>query len=510
MLPVINARRTYLIARRDFYGYIKTWGFWISFLTPFIFGFLGFAAANMNINVDPVRYETILDETGLYETNLKRYDEQGRRDENWRAIQSTIQIADGLDKSSSISDEKVKQARRAYLAQGFKGLESVLGDEIPPSVLKSVETSLNERKAKTQFVAPPANTIEGLKPFILGKNTIDVNGSQQVLGSVLYIYHEPAKENGSEKTVKAELWSTNVTDERLSRLARNYFRDKAQTDYLAAQGLTSTGLSNARSQAPKVQFFDPSKVSESGQKGQEVTNNDKIPFLVSVIAAVMLWLTVFSGAYMLLTSMLEEKLNKLLEMMLATTRFSEVMLGKLLGVAALTITAMLPYFIVGIAGTIFLTVTQPDIGAAIVDAVTPKLLIFFPIFLFLGYIFYGALFIALGSLAESMQDAQTLTTPIMLVLTACIFVVPLGIRSPDSVVLTFASWFPLSAPFAAIARLASDPPWWELALSAFFLFLMSILVIWLAGRIFRFGVLSGAGVKGVGDWFKRVILRRKA
>jgi len=136
-------------------------------------------------------------------------------------------------------------------------------------------------------------------------------------------------------------------------------------------------------------------------------------------------------------------------------------------------------------------------------------MVFFPLFLILGYIFYGCLFIAMGALAESMQDAQTITTPIVMVLTLCVLVVPLGWGSPDSPLLVFASWFPLSAPFAAISRLPSDPPAWELFLSAGFLALLSIGVILLASRIFRYGVLSGAGVKGISNWFKRTILRRK-
>jgi len=82
--------------------------------------------------------------------------------------------------------------------------------------------------------------------------------------------------------------------------------------------------------------------------------------MVATVLAFMLWLTVFSGAYMLLTSMLEEKLNKLLEMMLASTRFSEIILGKLLGVAALTLSMMAPYILLGIAGVVGYIAIGPD------------------------------------------------------------------------------------------------------------------------------------------------------
>jgi len=127
----------------------------------------------------------------------------------------------------------------------------------------------------------------------------------------------------------------------------------------------------------------------------------------------------------------------------------------------------------------------------------------------LGYIFYGSLFIALGALAESMQDAQTLTTPIMFILMGCMFVVTTGLTSPDGPLLIFASWFPLSSPFAMIMRLPANPPLWQLCLSVGLLLVCTLGVVILSGRIFRFGVLSGSGVKGATDWFKRTILRRK-
>jgi len=503
MLPRINIRRTYLIARRDFLGYIKTWGFWISFLMPFLFAALAFAGSKMDINVDPVRYETILDVSGEHAEAIKEYDLRQKRSRNWRFVKGLIsaqQIADG---KPPLKNEEIRNARNIYVSSGLDELSSVTGIAINKDMFERIEDQFSSIEGQSVFVDPPVNTLEEIKPYLLESKEITVDGEPQILGSVLYIYTDD--ETGM---TRAELWSKNITDVRLGNLGSNYFRSKAQKEYLSSAGLSSEELNAARSDATDVQSFNPSKTSSAG--GQEVTEKDMVPFAVAVAAAAILWLTVFSGAYMLLTSMLEEKLNKLMEMMLSTTRFSEIMLGKLLGVAALTITAMLPYFIVGFAVTFLIAVFDPGMTSAIIDAVTPKLLVFFPIFLVLGYIFYGALFIAMGSLAESMQDAQTLTTPIMLVLTACILVVPMGIRSPDSPILAFASWFPLSAPFAAIARLPSDPPWWQLGLSAFFLFLMSILVIWLASRILRFGVLSGTGVKGVTSWFKRVILRRKA
>ena len=65
-LPAINLRRTYLIARRDYLGYVKTWGFWISFFLPFVIGAIIIAVSLAGFSVSPTRYETVLDETGQH------------------------------------------------------------------------------------------------------------------------------------------------------------------------------------------------------------------------------------------------------------------------------------------------------------------------------------------------------------------------------------------------------------------------------------------------------------
>jgi len=273
--------------------------------------------------------------------------------------------------------------------------------------------------------------------------------------------------------------------------------------------MNSAELKRRVALAPETTIFDPLKTVDDDQG---VNSSDTVPFIVATVLAFMLWLTVFSGAYMLLTSMLEEKLNKLLEMMLATTRFSEIILGKLLGVAALTLSMMAPYIIVGVIGVVGYVAFGPDqdVVKGLISAFNAKMIFFLIIYLILGYVLYGAFFIALGSLSSSMQDAQTLTTPILFILMACAAIIPLGLSAPDSPLLRIATFIPFSAPFASIVRLPSDPPLWELLLSMAFLTVLCIGTIAIAGRIFRFGVLSGAGADVVIGWFKRVILRRKA
>ena len=510
----LNMRRALLIARRDYLGYIKTWGFWISFFLPFIICILMFVFAKLDINLEPIRYETILDDTGKHKAAIAaEYD----RDYTKKVRRQLNAIAD-----LALSETQTETVNTVLDEQGVDGVISYLNSQAP-----SLGDNLKLPKRTLVFVEPPANDIEALKTFIASGNTLMHKGEPVPLNGVLHIREEiplqqdaPAedakaaseKENApyQPKTVKADYWSTQVTAQSMQSLARRYFKDRAEDLYLKSAGLSFDGINASRDTAVELQSFDPTKTADRTGESQMVTDKDRIPYLVAGAMAAILWLTVFSGAYMLLTSMLEEKLNKLLEMMLATTNFGEIILGKLIGVAALTLTTMLPYLLLGGGAVIgFILFGPAEISDPIRQAFTWKMMVFFPLFLFLGYIFYGCLFIAMGALAESMQDAQTITTPIVMVLTLCMLIVPLGWNSPDSPLLIFASWFPLSAPFAAISRLPSDPPAWELFMSAGFLALLSIGVIILASRIFRYGVLSGAGVKGISLWFKRNVLRRK-
>ena len=490
-MPAINLRRTYLIARRDYLGYVKTWGFWISFFMPFIFGAMGFFFAAADIDISPTRYETVIDETGQHGQAIIALYEDEIRDEVDEALLKAMSIV--------LSDEQSKELESIVEKEGVEAGKAYVERKIPGAT-----KNLKDPQSKMIFVDAPAQDIATLKSYVSGNKVLTVDGEEVKLNGFLHIYENDG--------VKADYWSPNFNNPPVVSLANRYFRRKAQDDYLGSAGLNRQDYLEVRNTALKVTSFDPTKVDKGGDDDQAVTKADKLPFVIAAILSAVLWLTVFSGAYMLLTSMLEEKLNKLMEMMLASTRFSEIIFGKLIGVAALTLTAMLPYILIGLASIfaiVFMGLGGPETSAAIEKTFTFKMISFFVIFLILGYIFYGAFFIAMGALAESMQDAQTLTTPIMLVLTACILVVPLGMNSPDSPILVFASWFPLSAPFAAIVRLPSDPPLWELCLSAAFLAFISLGVIMLAERIFRYGVLSGAGVKGVSDWFKRTILRRK-
>ncbi len=485
----VDIRRVYLIARRDFLGYVRTWGFWVSFFLPFILMGLGVFLSTLQINIQPTRYETILDETAHHGAEILK-----READSQRALERALFENLG---GKILSSAELEGLLEAYDKKGMESARDYIDSKFPGAGDRIKLPSLNR-----VFVPPPVSSIEALKPYLRGDKLITHDGKAVALDGALHLYQQG-------QGVRADYWSENINSREVPILARDYFKEKSTQAYLKSGGLSLEGYQAAQRGSLAIESFDPTKLDTGEESSQAVTLADNIPGFVAAILATILWFTVFSGSYMLLTSMLEEKLNKLLEMMLASTRFSEIMLGKLLGVAALTLTALLPYILMASGAAIAAILFGPaDVSLGLKAAINAKMIGFFILFLILGYVFYGAFFIAIGALAESMQDAQTLTTPIMLILTLLFMVVPIGLQNPQNPILIMASWFPLSAPFAAIMRLPAEPALWELCLSAFILFLCTIGVMWLAGRIFRFGVLSGSGVKGIKGWLAGKMFKR--
>ncbi len=481
----INLRRTMLIARQDFMGYIKTWGFWLTAIGPFIGLIVGVFMPFIMMSSEPVRYVSILDETKMHAEKIEKF----VRKDNEEALKfATRKIA-----KYTIPRDKKGEFNRVLDEQGVDAAIEMIRKTSP-----AIAERIKMPESKIKFVPLPADSFDEIQPYLKGEKLLNINGKQVKLDGLLYIIV-------NDRQLDVQYWTTNASRAKLASIAKRYFRQEARNNYLAERGVDYKEYKKSISKAPAVTTLNPLK-SMSEEGGQEVTLKDKIPYMVAAGFAMLLWLSVFSGAYMLLVSMLEEKMNKILEMLLASTRFSEIFFGKLLGVAVLTIASLLPWIIIGALG-FYAAITFGDssIADGLAKAITPKLLFFLPVFFILGYVFYGAMFIAMGALSDSMQDASTLMTPMVLVLTACIIVVPIGISYPDSPVLKIAAWIPFSAPFAAVIRLAGDAPLWETMGSVMVLLVSCGLVVWGSSRLLQHGVLASNAIATIKAKFSRII-----
>src|SRR5690606_34644027 len=132
-----------------------------------------------------------------------------------------------------------------------------------------------------------------------------------------------------------------------------------------------------------------------------------------------------------------------------------------------------------------------------------KIVSLFILFFLGGYLIYSSLFAAVGSaVGDDMQDSQSLVIPITIPVIMAFYIMITSLRVPDSTLAVWSSIFPLFSPIVMPARLAFDPPWWQIILSLVLLLITVILLVWVSGRIYRVGILMYGKKASMGELVK--------
>jgi ABC-2 type transport system permease protein len=224
---------------------------------------------------------------------------------------------------------------------------------------------------------------------------------------------------------------------------------------------------------------------------------------------------------MVMRSVMEEKMNRIVEVMISSVRPFYLMMGKIIGVGGVGLTQiiiwaiLIPLVVLG-ARLAFdfdpqqirldegvTELNQEDIELAIsqvmleLKAVNWWIIIpCFILFFIGGYIIYSSLFAAIGSaMSDDLGESQALSLPITIPVILALYIMFVAVRVPDSTLAVWASIFPFFSPIVMPARLAFGPPIWQILLSLLLLFGAAIFCVWISGRIYRVGILM-YGKKG--------------
>jgi ABC-2 type transport system permease protein len=229
-------------------------------------------------------------------------------------------------------------------------------------------------------------------------------------------------------------------------------------------------------------------LSPASATGGEVSFRDRLPGIIGLASGFLLWSLVITGASILLNSVMEEKSNKILEVLLSSASATEILTGKVLGVAFLTLTVLLVWGGIGAAGLVTAAPEQAtNVAAILMDG---GMIFYFLAYAVGGYLMYAVLFAAIGAFCETPRDAQTLMGPIMMILIVPVLVMQMALVSPDAPAIRILSWVPFFTPFLMSARAPSDPPMIEVFGTMAGMFATALLMVWIAGRAFRAGALS--------------------
>ncbi len=282
--------------------------------------------------------------------------------------------------------------------------------------------------------------------------------------------------------------------------------------------------------------LNPSPILETDKKLTSLTNKVGVGLGVG-ISYLMFFIIMIYGS-MVMRSVMEEKINRVVEVIISSVKPFELMMGKILGVGSVGLTQLAIWILlVSVAMPIVTSLFGFSAGGPMADlagnsdvaqaavndnmgeimeilrevmninwALIIPLLIFY---FFMGYFAYAAIFAALGSaVGEDINEAQSLTLPVMLPLIFAFYVAISAMTSVDKSLVVWSSMIPLTSSIVMPTRLPSGPPAWQIITSVVLLIAFVIFMVWLAGRIYRVGILmygKKASFKELGKWvFYRV------
>lgn len=220
----------------------------------------------------------------------------------------------------------------------------------------------------------------------------------------------------------------------------------------------------------------------TGQLEDGRESNFLVSFFIPLGIVMLMFMTVMIGATPLLHGVIEEKIQRIAEVLLGSVSPFQLMLGKLIGVVGVSLTLSAVY----LGGAYWAAQRY-----GYMEYLPASLIWWFLLFQTLAVLMFGAAFIAVGAACSDIKEAQTLMTPVTLVLVFPMMVIGNVIKEPDSKLSVIMSFFPPSTPLLMTVRQSVPPgvPLWQPIVGVIGTLLTTALLVWAAGRIFRIGLL---------------------
>lgn len=443
--------RMFLIARREYAAYAMTVGFWLSLLAFPLFAVIGGAVPLLIRSSEPVREVVVVEEGPQAAGLAASIRDSLRRD----ADRQRERAAEAMEKAAAASGQA-----SAATTQGAMGALS---------------------RPALRIVATPADIASATpgqaQNEAVRRHLTDDTPKDERLDAVVFLTRD------AQGKPAARVWSARATDDTVEDFVRDALRSANRRSVFESAGIDSSVVEATEKFRPEVKAFSPQSTGSG-----EVSFRDRLPMLMGLAGGFLLWSLIITGASILLNSVMEEKSNKILEVLLSSASTTEILTGKVLGVALLTLTMLLAWGGLGVGA---LAIFQPDYAVMVGEIlVQGGMLAWFAAFMVGGYLMYAVLFAAIGAFCETPRDAQTLMGPIMMVLVVPIMIMSMALKTPDAPVIQILSWVPFFTPFLMMARLHSNPPVVELIGAMAGMFAFALLMVWVSGRAFRAGALS--------------------
>lgn len=237
------------------------------------------------------------------------------------------------------------------------------------------------------------------------------------------------------------------------------------------------------------------------EEDMEITSAG-INYILGIVLGMLLYMVIIIYGQMVLTSVVEEKSSRVLDVMVTSCSPFQLMMGKILGIATVALTQIAIWAVLVIAASKFLIpalfsadiaatsdmMLQGIMGTLGDTGYITKLFVYLALFILGGFLLYASLYAAAGSAVDSVQDGQQFNTIIMMPIILAMIVMMSVFNDPNSPIAFWASMIPFTSPIVMIARIPFGIPTWEIATSLVVLYLSFVLTTWLSAKIYRIGI----------------------
>lgn len=234
---------------------------------------------------------------------------------------------------------------------------------------------------------------------------------------------------------------------------------------------------------------------------EDTASSSAASYIVALIMDMMLYMFILIYGQMVMNSIIEEKNNRVLELVVSSVNPKSLMLGKILGIGAVAITQILIWGVLIAVASLGLApfiqdsgmdMADPDIAVIVGQFADPaylaSLFVYMLLFFIGGYLFYSSIYAAIASAVDNIQDAGQLssvaTMPVIIAIVASMSV----ISNPGSTLAVWLGIIPFTSPMCMMARLPFGVPFWQTAVSLVVLYASFMFLIWLCAKIYRVGI----------------------
>ncbi len=381
-------------------------------------------------------------------------------------LDATGQLQPAFAKPNETPKEEKKTTTKDEARKALSGRRR--GPELPTRI--SVEYS-NQAAA--------ANLDDAVKPYLQRLNAKD--DSTYKLEGVFVIPKTAVSDPDAQMTYYCRSSTDLMTQERLSRLANR----SLQRMRLSANGISPEKVNDLLQDLP----VEAVQLSRSGERKK----GGELNFIVAFLFGAMLILPSLVYGQETMRGIVQEKTERVVEVLVSSMSPMQLLTGKIIGVAAVGLTQIAVWMtMVGILGAYAATtmaVAQADINFS--QFIRPIVGVYFVIFYALAYLTYVCVYAIAGAICNSEKEAQQFMMPIMMLMMAPWFLMMPIVMNPDA---PFAVGFSLSPVFGPITMFVrstvTDPPMWHFLVSIGVSILTILVFFWVTAKIFRIGILS--------------------